>query len=756
MPLFQKPLFRLLGSVGVVAVVGMSIYAVGIHQNWYGRSMDPGRVSAPPERKHEVVEERQGKQLQAKKAVGADSSNGADKQILFGDLHVHTSLSTDAYFSTLPLMQGDGVHPPADACDFARYCSSLDFWSINDHAESITPRRWMETKETIRQCNATAGDPANPDMVSYLGWEWTQTAADSETQYGHKNVIFIDTDEDKVPSRPIAAMGPPLKTIHSAKTGAKKFLLPLLDFGNRQQYYDFETFLRETPTPFCPEGVDVRDLPDTCIEYTKTPAELFAKLKQWGFPTMVIPHGNTVGHHTAAGSTWMNQLTSGNHDPQLQNMIEVYSGHGNSEEYRDYQDYAEDEDGNAYCPEPTESYTAMCWRAGEIINERCLAAGESEQECGQRAVVTRQYAVEAGHLNFAVIGGSEVAEWLEAGECTDCFQPASGLRPNTSVQAALAVRNFKAGPGESERFKFALMASSDNHTARAGTGFKEVGRHNAADISGPKAEWLSRIISGMGEPLTSPVAIDGHSADASVRFTERSRSFVYTGGLIATHSVGRDRQSIWDAMQRKEVYGTSGPRILLWFNLLDEQKGEQAMGSDLEMSTTPRFRVRAVGAFKQKPGCPDYAINGLTSERLENLCYGECYNPGDERHRISRIEVVKITPQVTPDEKLGDLIEDTWKVFECNDQGQGCSVEFDDPGFAEDARDSLYYVRAIQEPTPTINGANLRCEYDENGQCIKVNPCYIDERTDYADDCLAPSEHRAWSSPIFVDYRKKG
>jgi hypothetical protein len=82
-------------------------------------------------------------------------------------------------------------------------------------------------------------------------------------------------------------------------------------------------------------------------------------------------------------------------------------------------------------------------------------------------------------------------------------------------------------------------------------------------------------------------------------------------------------------------------------------------------------------------------------------------------------------------------------------------VEFEDEDFSAMSRDSLYYVRAIQEPTPTINGANLRCEYDEHGQCIKVNPCHIDERTDYSDDCLAPSEHRAWSSPIFVDYARR-
>jgi len=208
-------------------------------------------------------------------------------------------------------------------------------------------------------------------------------------------------------------------------------------------------------------------------------------------------------------------------------------------------------------------------------------------------------------------------------------------------------------------------------------------------------------------------------------------------------------------LKRKEVYATSGDRILLWFDLLQGER-EIAMGSEVSSAVSPRFRVSALGAFKQKPGCPDYALRGLGQERLQSLCGGECYNPADERHRIERIEVVRIRPQIFPDEPVGELIEDPWRSFACSDDPAGCRVEFTDEAFTTSGREALYYVRAIQEPTPMINAANLRCEYDEHGECIAVNPCYGDYRTPQDEDCLAPAQQRAWSSPIFVAHQSSG
>ena len=79
----------------------------------------------------------------------------------------------------------------------------------------------------------------------------------------------------------------------------------------------------------------------------------------------------------------------------------------------------------------------------------------------------------------------------------------------------------------------------------------------------------------------------------------------------------------------------------------------------------------------------------------------------------------------------------------------GCSFRFSDPDFPEVARDTVYYVRAVEETTPAVNAGNLRCSYDSAGRCVKMDPCV---GVPASDDCLAPNEERAWSSPIFVDY----
>jgi hypothetical protein len=91
-----------------------------------------------------------------------------------------------------------------------------------------------------------------------------------------------------------------------------------------------------------------------------------------------------------------------------------------------------------------------------------------------------------------------------------------------------------------------------------------------------------------------------------------------------------------------------------------------------------------------------------------------------------------------PDEPIAALIEDPWKRIACSPDLAGCAASFTDPEFAAQGRD-------------TINGQNLRCERDAEGRYTKVHLCPGPEGD--ADDCLGEDEPRAWSSPIYVDYR---
>ena len=46
----------------------------------------------------------------------------------------------------------------------------------------------------------------------------------------------------------------------------------------------------------------------------------------------MIPHGTTWGMYTPSASDWKEQITREQHDPARQTLIEVFSGHGTSEE----------------------------------------------------------------------------------------------------------------------------------------------------------------------------------------------------------------------------------------------------------------------------------------------------------------------------------------------------------------------------------------------------------------------------------------
>lgn len=734
---------------GVLAFTGWKIHAQRVVSGKAGAERAAGEPQAPAVADSIIIARRS--------ADHAFSPQPKTRQILFGDLHVHSTYSTDAFLWALPLNHGKGVHPVADACDYARYCSAIDYWAITDHAEASTPERWKRTKETIRQCNART-DPANPDLVSMVGFEWTQVGTFPSTHFGHKNVIFKSDQDDALPKRTIASDSIATTVLRTGDFGMPAEIA-FLDWSQRRNYYDFNTFLKNIrDVPSCDPDVPSSQLPENCYESAKYPEDLVNRLEDQGLDPMIIPHGSSWGFYTPQGTTWDKQLKA-RHKPGTFSLIEIYSGHGNSEEYRDYraiEDVVPDQE--AKCLPPHNGYVPPCWRAGELMEKRCLAADDTAEACAAKVEEVRDAAANMGVSYHMTLNAETPEDWLTSGQCEDCYLPPFHHRPGTSVQYGLAVSNFDniAEGGDPRRFNWGFIASSDNHRARAGTGYKEVARRLTTEAGGVTTpELRKRFFQDEGEPNTEITHMTPEEliAMASFQMTEieRQSSFWQTGGLAAVHTEGRTRDEIWDALQRRETYATSGPRMLLWFDRIDKYGSSVPMGATVDTAESGVFKVKAVGSFKQKPGCPDYAMEALGEGRIDMLCSGECYHPDNERNLIERIEIIRIRPQTRQGEDIGSLIEDPFLIHVCKKDQAGCEFEFADPEFANAGRDTLYYARAIQEPRPTINGEPIKCARDGEGNCVKAEICYGDYRSGDS-DCLSMKDVRAWSSPIYLNF----
>ena len=215
----MRYVYALLGA----AVIVVGIYTIGVYLDLYGELEEPG-FSIDSQLPASLVQDK----FEAQKPFGRE------KQILFGDSHVHTTYSTDAFLWSLPILNGEGPHPISDACDFARFCANLDFWVSTDHAEALTPRKWKSIKEAVRNCNKPA-DITEPDLVTFLGYEWTQVGNTADEHYGHKNVMFLDIEEENVPLRAIGAGGIATTGMRDGLPSQSKQLSPaaLLDTEHR-------------------------------------------------------------------------------------------------------------------------------------------------------------------------------------------------------------------------------------------------------------------------------------------------------------------------------------------------------------------------------------------------------------------------------------------------------------------------------------------------------------------------------------------
>jgi len=289
----------------------------------------------------------------------------------------------------------------------------------------------------------------------------------------------------------------------------------------------------------------------------------------------------------------------------------------------------------------------------------------------------------------------------------------SCLSPQSYVRYALTL-----GLGEEARiginpFKFGITASTDTHNALAG-GVAEktfAGHIGIGDDTVAKRTSPSREVPG--------------------------NTFNSPGGLTGVWAEENSRDALFEAMQRKEVFGTSGPRIKPRFfggfgyapslcgdpSMLEKAYADGvAMGGELRESGAgaPSF----IAAAQFDPGTSE--LPGTPLQRLQ-IVKGWIDGDGIPNQKVY---------EVAGDAENGASVD----LDSCERQGAGseqlCTV-WTDPDF-DRTRRAVYYLRAVENPS---------CRYSA-WQCVALTGA---KRPETCDDPMARRhiQERAWSSPIW-------
>jgi hypothetical protein len=213
------------------------------------------------------------------------------------------------------------------------------------------------------------------------------------------------------------------------------------------------------------------------------------------------------------------------------------------------------------------------------------------------------------------------------------------------------------------------------------------------------------------------------------------------GGLAVLWAEENSRDALFEAMRRREAYGTSGPRIQVRFF------GGRGYGDDL--CAAPDFAARGYaggvpmgGELPPGAGAPAFAVSALADP-------GTLDRAGT---KLQRVQIVKVWLE-------GDAVREA--VFDvagdaangagvdpltCRPTGAGarqlCAV-WRDPAF-DPAAPGVWYARVLENPSCRWNAwACLAARVDcAAGAPEGLEPC-CDERVPKT------IQERAWTSPIF-------
>jgi hypothetical protein len=241
-------------------------------------------------------------------------------------------------------------------------------------------------------------------------------------------------------------------------------------------------------------------------------------------------------------------------------------------------------------------------------------------------------------------------------------------------------------------FKFGMIGSTDSHTSLASTREENYwGKMASAEPSPDRFE---------------------HYVIKSLDGSEATSTFEYetlASGLMAVWGRENTREALFDAMQKKEVYATTGTRMVVrFFGGWDYEESDVyqpdavsigyargvPMGGDLPRSSGGKAPVFMVGALKDPWGA--------NLDRIQ-IVKGWVDEKGERHERLYDVAVSDgrtIGSDGRCKTLVGDTVDEANATYLNNIGDASLRAVWTDPDFNPKHR-AVYYARVLEIPTPT-------------------------------------------------------